>query len=180
MVMYATLRRSGGIEALSRHLAMTPAQAGAAVQVLLPIVLAGFHRKFDLLGGGEAGVTAVAGMLAQFGGGQLAMNVLLPDPIETVLAQSVMAQALPDTARIAAELDLAAAQSGLDRSRLAEMLPVLTMLTGGYLSARIDDARASGANAVGEFDRLCTIELAGGEAGERSGADQADSSQDPA
>jgi hypothetical protein len=174
--MYAALRRSGGIEALSRHLAMTPVEAGAAVLALLPIVLGGFHRRFGRRGGGVAGVVAVAEMLAQHGGGQLAMKVLLPEPIEFGLAEAVTAQALPDATMTATELDAVAARSGLDRDRLAEMLPVLTMLTGGYLSARIEDAKASGANVVGEFEHLCTIEWVG----EPSGADQADESQGPA
>jgi hypothetical protein len=151
MVMHATLRRSGGIEALSRHVKVTPAQSGAMVAALVPAVLAGYHAHFDAAGRGEAGVDAVVALLAPFGGGRLAMAMIKPDPIDPALGESIVALIIADRELV---LRQAAARSGLDEAELARFLPSLAVLIGGYLSARIEGVRGSGEDVVAEFEHL--------------------------
>ena len=73
------LRRSGGIEAVSKQLEIAPGVAAQGVEALLPALVGGFARRGEVAGGGEAGLGDLVGMLGGLGGGGLAANVLGPD-----------------------------------------------------------------------------------------------------
>lgn len=130
------LRRSGGFEAVSRQLGVPPAQAVAGAEALLPGLLSGFTR----FGGRDVALGASANtltnLLGPLGGGNLAAGVLGHVPCDTAAGQTILA-ALFGAGHGADEvIEPAAEASGLDPALLSRMLPLLAMLTGGYLAAR--------------------------------------------
>lgn len=146
MEMIEMLRSSGGLEAVSKQLGVSPAVAAAGAEALLPAILGGFRKQADSAGGGEAGLGSLIGMLGTLGGGTLASNVLGPEPTDTAKGNDVLGQIFgsKDVSRSVA--GDAAARSGIDAETLKRMLPILAMLVGGYLSAR---AGGSGGESSG-------------------------------
>ena len=59
MDILATLRRSGGIETLSRRLDVAPAEAGACADVLTPMLVAGLRGFADGQAAGDEALEAV-------------------------------------------------------------------------------------------------------------------------
>lgn len=148
------LRRSGGIEAVSKQLEIAPGVAAQGVEALLPALVGGFARRGEVAGGGEAGLGDLVGMLGGLGGGGLAANVLGPEATDTGLGNQVLGEVFgsKDVSRsVAAD---AAARTGIDPEVLKKMLPLLAMLVGGYLSAR---AGGSGAAGSGGLDGLGSL-----------------------
>lgn len=153
------LRRSGGLEAVSRQLGVPPAVATAGAEALVPAILGGFSKRSGAGGGGASGLGAILDMLGTFGGGGLAANVLGPDTTEITKGNELLGQIFgsKDVSRsVAAD---AAGRSGIDEGTLRKMLPILAMLVGGYMAAR---AGGSGAEASGGLDGLGAI-LGGGQ-----------------
>lgn len=152
--MMEMLRRSGGLEAVSQQLGVTPAVAAAGAEALLPAILGGFRKHADTSGGGDAGLGSLIGMLGKLGGGALAANVLGPEPTDTAKGNDVLGEIFgsKDVSRsVAGE---AAERTGIDAETLKKMLPILSMLVGGYLSAR---AAGSGTDNGGVLGGLGSI-----------------------
>ena len=86
--------------------------------------------------GGSGGGGGLADILTQLGGGALATNVIAPEPTEVDKGNSILGQIFgsKDVSRQVA--GHAAQSSGLDPAILKQMLPILAMLVGGYLSSR--------------------------------------------
>ncbi|MDE2411138.1 MAG: DUF937 domain-containing protein [Sphingomonadales bacterium] len=143
------LRRSGGLEAVSRQLGIPPAVAATGAEALLPAILGGFRKHADSAGGGEGGLGSLIGMLGNMGGGALAANVLGPDASDVGMGNGVLGQIFgtKDVSRsVAAD---AAVRSGVDADTLKRMLPLLAMLVGGYLSARAGGSGSEGSGGLG-------------------------------
>jgi hypothetical protein len=140
------LRRSGGVEAIAQQLGIPPAVAAAGAEALVPAVVGGFQKHSDNAGGGEPGLGGLLDMLGGLGGGGLAANVLGPEQTDIARGNEVLGQIFgsKDVSRTVA--GHAAEQSGVDAGTLKQMLPILAMLVGGYLSAR---AQGGGAEAGG-------------------------------
>jgi hypothetical protein len=130
------LRRSGGVDAIAKQLGIPPAMAAVGAEALLPAILGGFRKNGEAAGGGETGLGSLIGMLGGLGGGELAANVLGPEPTDVARGNDVLGQIFgsKDVSRTVA--GHAAGQTGLDPALLKQMLPILAMLVGGYLSAR--------------------------------------------
>ncbi len=141
------LRRSGGVEAIARQLGVPPAMAATGAEALLPAILGGFQKQSDAAGGGDSGLGNLIGMLGGLGGGELAANVLGPDATDTGRGNEVLGQIFgsKDVSRSVA--GHAATQTGLDPALLKQMLPILAMLVGGYLSARAQGSGTQGGSA---------------------------------
>jgi len=154
MVMFATLRRSGGIEALARHLLLTPAETIATAENLLPHVLGAYRARYDEAGGGTGGVAAVIDLIRPLGGGHLAIEILTPDPIAPARGQEVLRRLIPSPESTNKLIAAARQGSALSVERFEAMLPLLVMLVGGYLTARVESAAESGEDIVAEFERL--------------------------
>ncbi|MDE2403283.1 MAG: hypothetical protein KGM17_01020 [Sphingomonadales bacterium] len=158
MVMLATLRRSGGIDALSRHLDMAPADGSAAARDLLPHVLELYRDRYQAAGGGIEGVAAVMRLLEPLGGNALAFAIHQPEPIPDAQRAQVLA-VLPGSAEgVAALVGEARRSSVVPAAQLEAVLPLLVMLVGGYLAARTETARGAGEDIVAEFERLVSRE----------------------
>lgn len=149
-----TLRRSGGINALSRRLGVTPAEVSAAAQALLPALLAGFRRFADELGGGDAGMRGLLDELSELGGGQLAADVMGPGTLNTAPGSIILERMIgPEVARRALLVE-AERTAGLDQALGERLLPGLAMLVGGYITAR---AGGSGAEGSGGLNGLGSL-----------------------
>jgi len=156
MDMYATLRRSGGIDALARHLGLSPAEGAAVARDLMPHVLPLFRRQFEAAGGGVRGLAALADWLAPFGGSGLALAILGPEPIAAVRHLQVAAGLLDGTDGAIGLVEAARRHSAVPARTLAAAVPLLLMLVGGYLAARAEAAGGIDADEIPEL-------LAGGD-----------------
>jgi hypothetical protein len=155
MEWLTTLRRSGGINALSRQLGLSPAEVSDATEALLPKLLGGLRQLGDRLGGdGEAGIQAVIDLFAKLGGGQLAADVMGPGPLDTGPGNALLDQALgPEVARRAMLIE-AERNVGLNQALGERVLPGLAMLVAGYITAR---AAGSGVEGSGGLDGLGSL-----------------------
>jgi hypothetical protein len=153
-----TLRRSGGINALSRQIGVSPAEVAAGAEALLPALLGGLRLLADRLGGGDAGVKALVDELVVLGGGQLAADVMGPGPLRTEPGNAILDRALgPDVARRAVLIE-AERNAGLDQALGERVLPGLAMLVGGYITARAGGSGAEGSGGLnGLGDLLETL-----------------------
>ena len=135
------LRSQGGIDAIARQLGISPADAERGAAALLPAILQGMGQQTasgdsPAGGGGGTGGGGLADILTQLGGGALATNVIAPEPTEVDKGNTILGQIFgsKDVSRQVA--GHAAQTSGLDPALLKQMLPILAMLVGGYLSSR--------------------------------------------
>lgn len=138
----ATLRRSGGINALARQIGASPLEATAGVEALLPCLLKGFRE----IGNSAVGLPGLLARLDQLGDGNLAAEVLGPGPLGTQAGEAILGWLLQDKAARDAVIAKAAATSGLDQDVVDRLLPPLAMLVGGYIAAR--------AEAIGDANGL--------------------------
>jgi len=149
-----TLRRSGGINALSRQIGVNPAEVASGVAALLPALLGGLRQVADRFGSGDAGVRALVDALMGFGGGQLAADVMGPGPLNTASGNAILDLALgPDVARRAVLIEAERA-AGLDQALGERILPGLAMLVGGYITARAGGSGAEGSGGLSGLGNL--------------------------
>lgn len=155
-----TLRRSGGLEAVSRELGITPATALAAAEAMLPAIQGGFRKRTESFGGGEGGLAQLIGLLGGLGGGTLAASVLAPEPTDLERGNRLLGEIFggQEVSRTLAQA--AAERTGIDPAMLRAILPRLAMLVGGYLAAR-----AGGSGAVGSGGLSGVSEILAGTGG---------------
>lgn len=159
------LRRSGGIEAVSKQLGIPPAMASAGADALVPAILGGFGKHAGAAGSGESGMGALIGMLGSLGGGELAANVLGPEATDINKGNEVLGQIFGSkevSRTVAAD---AAGKTGIDPAVLKKMLPILAMLVGGYLSARAGGSGAQGSGGLGGLGSILGSVLGGEKTG---------------
>lgn len=142
------LRRSGGVVAIARQLDIAPPTALAAATALLPLVRAGFRRDVEQADNRSAGLTSQLEWLEELGGGAMASAVLQNDQAGPHLGEAIVARIFGPglTQQVVAA---ASAQSELPSEIVAQVLPLLAMLSGGYVSAR--------AGHMSEADRLAEL-----------------------
>jgi hypothetical protein len=149
-----TLRRSGGIEALSRQLRVSPAEVLGGAEALLPPLLGGLRQLADRLGRGDAGIRALVDVLFEMGGGELAAEVMGPDPLDPSAGMKIVDKALgPEVARRAVLIE-AQRKAGLDPELGERMLPGLAMLVGGYITARAGGSGTEGSGGLSGLGQL--------------------------
>lgn len=158
MDILATLRRSGGIDALVRELDLSPAVAAAGAEALLPALIGGFARQRDRAGGGDAGLISLVGTIGNLGGGTLAANVLGPDKTDIARGTAVLDWIFgsKDASRLVALHAVESSQ--LDAALLRRMLPLLAMLVGGYLAARAGGSGAVGSGGIAGLDEMLELD----------------------
>ena len=158
------LRSQGGIDAIANQLGISPADAERGAGALLPAILHGMGQQTtpDPAGaGGSGGGGGLADILTQLGGGALATNVIAPEPTEVDKGNSILGQIFgsKDVSRQVA--GHAAQGSGLDPEILKQMLPILAMLVGGYLSSR----STQGGGGLGGINGSVLGSMAGNQGG---------------
>lgn len=151
MVLHATLRRSGGLDALSRRLAIPPADVASAAERLLPPLLARYRHVYTAAGSGQAGIRAISALTAPFGGGELAITIMSSGQMAENAAEGLLSAVIGSEST--PESLVVEARSGKDeRERMIALLPQLNLLVGGYLTARAE--AAAGEEIVAEFEQL--------------------------
>jgi hypothetical protein len=154
MDWFTTLRRSGGINALSRQLGAAPAEVALGAEVLLVPLLGGLRQRSERLGGGQAGVRALVDELTDLGGGQLAADVMGPGPLNTAAGDTILERVLgPEVARRAVLIE-AERNGGLDQGLGERILPGLAMLVGGYITARAIGSGTEGSGGLANRSEL--------------------------
>ena len=128
----ATLRRSGGINALARHVGISPLEASTGATALLLPLLGGFRS----IGDSESGLQILLAKLDTLGDGNLAVEVMGPDPLRTEAGEKILGWVLESDASRRDMVAQAASVSDLEPDMVDRLLPPLAMLVGGYISAR--------------------------------------------
>jgi len=125
------LSQMGGLQQMARELGVNESQAASGAAALLPAILGGLKKQAQTQ---PAGLDGLTGMLGKLGGGGLLDNVLSPKPTDLGRGNDVLGQIFgsKDVSRTVATN--AAAQTGLDPAVLKQMLPMLAMLVGGFMS----------------------------------------------
>lgn len=141
----ATLRRSGGTDALARQTGMSPAAVRTSLSALVPALVARLGDHVRKLGGGAAGMRLLLVYLADFGDGKLAVEVMSPDPVDPAPGEAILGRIVGDTAARRQLIAEAAVTGGQDPGAIERLLPLLAMLMCGYISARAEAAEVQGA-----------------------------------
>lgn len=133
------LAQMGGLQSVARQLGVSEGQVAQGAEALLPAILGGFQKQAQGQGAGQGMVLGGLGGLLE--------QVLSPQATDVGPGNEVLGQIFgsKDVSRTVAEQ--AAQQTGLDASLLKQMLPLLAMLVGGYLSRQGGGAPATGAPA---------------------------------
>ena len=158
MVMLAMLRRSGGLEAVARKLNVQPPVAALAAASLLPFIIGGFRRRFEAADGTAAGLAGLQAEIDQLGGGDLAVAVMMPQPVDQAIGSQILRNMVGPDDVASAIAEYASRETGLDLATIGALLPLLTMLVGGYLAARISASDLSGAGIAEEISTLLALD----------------------
>ncbi len=134
-----TLRRTGGINAVTAELKLSASEGSALVDALLPALIGAFHLHCRNSGGGDTGCKATLALLEQTGGGSLAARIMAPGPTDPADGRKLLAGLLGGGDAVPAVVAALAQRNDLDAGRVEAMMPRLAMLVGGYVAARAAD-----------------------------------------
>ena len=135
----ATLHRSGGVNALARHLCAPTPTVMAGVAALLPPLL-------DAMRGFGGGATALMALIEGQGGGELAARIMRPTLLRAEAGEALRARLFPGG--VMAHTSAAARMSGADPALLDRLAPPLAMLVAGYIAAKAVDGDPAVATAL--------------------------------
>ena len=156
----ATLRRSGGVHALSRQMGVSLADVMAGTDALLPELLGHMRDFVDRGGGGQIGAKALVNLLAGLGAGNLAAEGMGPNPIDTRNGDLLLGHLFGDPGRIAQATRVAAEAGEVDALLLSRIHAPLAMLIGGYIAARAAGSGAEGTGGLGSVVELLKSDAA--------------------
>ena len=125
MAILATLRQSGGINALARQLELPPADVMAAVNSLLPTLIERFRQC-------SGGMPELLRLIEEVGGAAMAQALMSGGKVDVQPGVMLLAR-IGNEAAIAGD---SPAETGLAPDIEARLTTLLAMLLGGYLSAR--------------------------------------------
>ena len=134
--MFATLRRSGGIEALARRVGEAPAHVSVAAELLITEMIDCLRNYVAIKGGEEQGVGHLMNVLGELGGGRLAADVMGHDPIDPSEGDAILDKLYAVNGFVRPTAEEIAERNGLDPEEVGKVLPLLAMLLCGYISAR--------------------------------------------
>lgn len=176
MDLQQIINQAGGLGAIASELHISEAQAGSGLDALLPAVLGGFAKSVQSNGGPGA----LAQVVDSAGGAGLIDNVLGHGPTDVDAGHTILGHVFGSADASRAVADHAAAETGLDASALAKLLPVAAMLAAGYMarssagtseglggliSSLLGASQATGAGASGVFGTLLGSVLGRGRSG---------------
>jgi hypothetical protein len=135
------LGQMGGLQSIARELGVSESEAQSGASALLPALIGGFKKQAQSQ---PAGVEGLDGLLGRLGGGDLADDVLSPEPTHVERGNDVLGQIFgsKDVSRTVAQN--AASQTGLQPDLLKKMLPMLAMLVTGMMARRAGGTGAGG------------------------------------
>jgi hypothetical protein len=129
--MLDTLRRTGGLSALSNRLGLTPVQSAQVADALTPYLIAAFGRVFRRIGQ-HAFVT----QLETLGGEEMAQAVLIPGPIQPSAGEAVLRFAFGSSENVDRVEQAFRQAVELDPTYYREAMRLLALLLAGYFAAR--------------------------------------------
>ena len=92
------------------------------------------------------------------GGGELAVAVMLPQAADISQGASLLRDMVGSDAMVAAMVEHGCLESGLEPTLAEKLLPLLAMLVGGYLAARIDGASLAGQGGDAELVAMLMLD----------------------
>ena len=124
------LKQTGGLQSMARELGASESDVQNGAAALAPTLVNGFHEQAQQPNGSDR----LGNVVGQLGGGELADNVVSPQPTDVSRGNSLLSHIFgsPDVSRSVAQD--AAQRSGLDPSLLKRMLPMLAMLMAGHMA----------------------------------------------
>jgi hypothetical protein len=125
MQIQATLRQSGGINALARQMGQPPADILSASNVLLPGLVARFA-------GFRGGIPGLMQQIEEVGGASMAQAIMTSDRVDNQPGVMLLARIGNHTSASGH----GTAKTGLAPDSEARLTSLLAMLLGGYLAAR--------------------------------------------
>lgn len=131
-----TLRRTGGINAVTAELKLSASEGSALVDALLPALIGAFHFHCRNSGGGDSGCKATLALLRQSGGGSLAARIMAPGATDPGDGRKLLDGLLGGSNAVAAVVAALAQRNDLEVQAVDSMMPRLAMLVGGYVAAR--------------------------------------------
>lgn len=148
MDMLDTLRRTGGLDALTARLSLKPAESTLAVRCLIPALLGGFRDYCESANSGDnsgdTGLARLDALMARSGGAALARRVMSPDDTNVVEGERILIEIFGAEENCRAIAMYVAAQSGLQAQDIRKVMTLLTMLIIGYIAARSVDETEPG------------------------------------
>jgi hypothetical protein len=131
-----TLRRTGGIHAVSDRLAQPFPEIARIADAALPLIASALHSAVRRFGVGEIGCRHMIEQLQRLGGGEMAVAVMSPGDAYARPGEALLDLILPQPGARKAVVNAVARKSGTAVWLASAALPVLAMLVGGYVSAR--------------------------------------------
>ncbi|OCC22677.1 hypothetical protein MB02_14700 [Croceicoccus estronivorus] len=133
MNILETLRRTGGLSAISNRLEISPAESAQVADAFLPFLIAGFRRVFE-----RAGQDGLLFQLESLGGEEMAQAVLMPQEIAGSAGDAALRLAFGS--REGARNVEAQVRDviELEPTKLRDAMRLLAMLLGGYLASRAE------------------------------------------
>ena len=155
--MFAVMRRSGGLEALGRMLAVEQPLVARGVEVLLPEITQALRNWLQAAGGGAVGAQALANWLQHMGGGALAAKLITQRSVDDDVARQIIEALFPDHDAAAAMQHRAARQADLALSLIEQLLRLLAVWVCGYIAARCEVAAVEGRDMFAEIQSLLKL-----------------------
>jgi hypothetical protein len=135
MDLLATLRRSGGIDAIARQTGENPAKVAETCEPLLVEILDGMRDFVNRSGGARDGLAVLVALLDGMGNSNLAAEVMGPERVDGEAGRIL----LTEVCGVDDALDVLVSRAGLGggegEGRATLIAPLLVMLVGGYVSA---------------------------------------------
>jgi hypothetical protein len=158
------LAQAGGLQSMARELGISEAQASSGAAALAPAILGGLKKQAQAQ---PAGLTGLAGLISQLGGGGLLDDVVADRPTDVARGNDVLGQIFGSKDVSRAVAHNASAQSGLDEGVLKKMLPMVAMLVTGYMAKQ--GGASAAPSAGGGLGSLVGGLLGGGSGGQGGG-----------
>lgn len=168
MDLLATLRRSGGLEAIARQTDVSSATVMAAAETLLPFLMSGLRAIVVAGGGGATGVAALLRRIEGFGDGNLAAELMGPARVETEPFERLTEQLVPGPGGWRALSEDCAIALHLERGVAERILQLLAMLLCGYISARAGGSGVPQSDAIAALGPVYDVLVAGNHSGDAS------------
>ena len=129
--MLDTLRRTGGLSALSNRLGLTPVQSAQVADAVTPYLIAAFARVYRRIG-----QRAFVAQLETLGSEEMAQAVLIPGPVQPSMGEAVLRFAFGAVENVDRVEQAFRAAMELDPTCYREAMRLLALLLAGYFAAR--------------------------------------------
>ena len=128
----------------------------ACAEAFLPVLVSGMRDLVGQGGGGDAGLAALLARIDESGDGNLAIQVMGQDKVDTEAGEALLSRFVGPEAVWRIFCADCATACHLEANVVLDMMVLLTMLTCGYLSARSHGSGAGEGNLAADLGPLYT------------------------